>query len=182
MREVFGLFCMLVLLRGLVSEHLTDASMSAPWPLVELRGSGQGKYVGGLTCDWWAAVNYHFHFYPRMHTTFITDNFSKHGGNLFNPLHSNVGHSFSGVAQGSDMPKKAFGQTPGGEFEYEYVFDEFARSDALTHAAWPAYERASLTSSGEFVRERSHALRRSISTLPCVRACLLGSARMPCSM
>ncbi len=30
MREVFGLFCMLVLLRGLVSKHLTDASISAP--------------------------------------------------------------------------------------------------------------------------------------------------------
>ena len=28
MREVFGLFCMLVLLRGLVSTHLTDASIS----------------------------------------------------------------------------------------------------------------------------------------------------------
>ncbi len=32
---------MLVLLRGLVSKHLTDASISAPFkPLVELRGSG----------------------------------------------------------------------------------------------------------------------------------------------
>ncbi len=35
---------MLVLLRGLVSKQLTDAS--APYPLVELRGSGQ---AGELT-------------------------------------------------------------------------------------------------------------------------------------
>ncbi len=50
MREVFGLFCMLVLLPGLVSKHLTDASISAPQPLVELRGLGQGDSlaVGGL--------------------------------------------------------------------------------------------------------------------------------------
>ena len=34
MREVVGLLCMLVLLRGLVSKHLmkvTDASISAPY-------------------------------------------------------------------------------------------------------------------------------------------------------
>ncbi len=61
MREVFGLFCMLVLLRGLVSKHLTDASISAPEPLVELRGSDQGDSlaIGGLR----AAVNFFFHFH-----------------------------------------------------------------------------------------------------------------------
>ena len=42
MRDVVGPFGMLVLLRGLVSKHLTDASISAPQPLVKLRGSGQG--------------------------------------------------------------------------------------------------------------------------------------------
>ena len=41
MREAVRLFCMLVLLRGLVSKHLTDASKPAP-QLVKLRGSGQG--------------------------------------------------------------------------------------------------------------------------------------------
>ena len=30
MRELFGPFCMLVLLRGLVSKFLTDASIYAP--------------------------------------------------------------------------------------------------------------------------------------------------------
>ncbi len=44
MWKVLGFFCMLVLLRGLVSKHLTDASNSAPvpQPLVGLRGLGQG--------------------------------------------------------------------------------------------------------------------------------------------
>ncbi len=53
MREVFGLFCMLVLLRGLVSKHLTDASISA--------AACEASWFrpGGLTCDWWAAVNIH---------------------------------------------------------------------------------------------------------------------------
>ena len=31
MREVVRLFCMLVILRGLVSNYLTDASISAPY-------------------------------------------------------------------------------------------------------------------------------------------------------
>ncbi len=42
MQTFVGLFCMLVLLRGLVSKHLTEALVSAPQPLVELRGLGQG--------------------------------------------------------------------------------------------------------------------------------------------
>ncbi len=46
MREVVWLFCVLVLLRGLVSEHLTDASISAPQSLLELQFR-----PGGFTCD-----------------------------------------------------------------------------------------------------------------------------------
>ncbi len=41
-REVIGLFGMVVLLRGLVSKHLTDALISA---LVELHGLGQGDSI-----------------------------------------------------------------------------------------------------------------------------------------
>ena len=57
LREVVGLFCMLLLLRGLAGKHLTDASMSAPLPLLKLRGSGQGDSFA--IAWWWAAVNIH---------------------------------------------------------------------------------------------------------------------------
>ncbi len=57
MREVFGLFCILVLLRGLVSKHLTDASISGTLAACGASWSRPGE----LTCDWWAAVNIHIH-------------------------------------------------------------------------------------------------------------------------
>ena len=58
MQEVIGLFCLLVLLRRLVSKHLIDASISESEPLVKLRGSGQGD---SFAIDWWAAVNTYIH-------------------------------------------------------------------------------------------------------------------------
>ena len=59
MRKVVGLFCMLALLRGLVSTHgcfnfCTLAACGASW----LRPVG-------LTCDWWAVVNIHIHILPH---------------------------------------------------------------------------------------------------------------------
>ena len=55
-REVVGLFCMLVLLRGLVSTHLTDVFNSCTLAACE------PEWPRGPTCDLWAAVNIQFTF------------------------------------------------------------------------------------------------------------------------
>ena len=62
---------MLVLLRALVSKHLTDASISAPYVAA---CEASWFRPGGLICDWLAAVNIHTHLELSAACVVVLDN------------------------------------------------------------------------------------------------------------